>query len=85
MRSDILNEKNEFKLGTIITIFNLPNVKKDIALFSIEGYDRKDMASLEVAYINKGSDGYDYLEEIEDEKTLAAAMKVVKKVIENIK
>lgn len=43
------------------------------------------MASLEVAYINKGSDGYDYLEEIEDEKTLAAAMKVVKKVIENIK
>ena len=81
MKFDILNEKNEFKLGTIITIFNLPNVKKDIALFSIEGYDRKDMASLEVAFITTGSDGYDYLEEIEDEKTLAAAMKVVKKVI----
>lgn len=84
MNFNILNEKNEFKLGTIITIFNLPNVKKDIALFSIEGYDRKDLANLEVAYVLKDKDGYDYLEEIDDKEVLKESMKVVKKIIENI-
>ncbi|UKI26527.1 MAG: hypothetical protein L6V91_07045 [Bacilli bacterium] len=63
-------KKNEFKLGTIITVFSLPDVKNEIALFSIEDYDRKDMANLEVAYIIKGRDGYDYLEEINDDKVL---------------
>ncbi len=82
MNFNILNEKNEFKLGTIITIFNIPNVKKDIVLFSIEGYDRNDIANLEVAYLNKDKDGYDYIEEIDDEQVLKAAMKVVKKIIQ---
>ena len=56
MEFNILNEKNEFKLGTII-------------------------ASLEVAYLNKDKDGYNYIEEIDDDKVLKEAMKVVKKVI----
>ena len=85
MNFNILNEKNEFKLGTIIAVFSLPDVKNEIALFSIEGYDRKDMANLEVAYIIKGRDGYDYLEEINDDKVLKESMKVVKKIIENTK
>lgn len=85
MNFNILNEKNEFKLGTIITVFSLPDVKNEIALFSIEGYDRKDMANLEVAYIIKGRDGYDYLEEINDDKVLKESMKVVKEIIENTK
>lgn len=85
MNFDILNENNEFKLGTIITVFTLPNIKKEIALFSIEGYDRKDMASLQVAYLNKDKDGYDYIEEIDDDKVLKEAMKVVKRIIENPK
>ena len=85
MNFDILNENNEFKLGTIITVFTLPDVKKEIALFSIEGYDRKDMANLQVAYLNKDKDGYDYIEEIDDDKVLKEAMKVVKRIIENPK
>ena len=85
MNFDILNENNEFKLGTIITVFTLPNIKKEIALFSIEGYDRKDMANLQVAYLNKDKDGYDYIEEIDDDKVLKEAMKVVKRIIENSK
>lgn len=85
MNFNILNEKNEFKLGTIITVFSLPDVKKDIALFSIEGYDRKDLANLEVAYIVKDRDGFDYLEEIHDDKVLKESMKIVKKIIENTK
>lgn len=85
MNFDILNENNEFKLGTIITVFTLPDVKKEIALFSIEGYDRKDMANLQVAYLNKDKDGYDYIEEIDDDKVLKEAMKVVKRIIENSK
>ena len=43
------------------------------------------MANLEVAYIIKGRDGYDYLEEINDDKVLKESMKVVKKIIENTK
>ena len=85
MNFDILNENNEFKLGTIMTVFTLPNIKKEIALFSIEGYDRKDMAGLQVAYLNKDKDGYDYIEEIDDDKVLKEAMKVVKRIIENPK
>lgn len=85
MNFDILNENNEFKLGTIITVFTFPNIKKEIALFSIEGYDRKDMAGLQVAYLNKDKDGYDYIEEIDDDKVLKEAMKVVKRIIENPK
>ena len=30
MEFNILNEKNEFKLGTIITVFSLPNTPKEI-------------------------------------------------------
>ena len=63
MEFNILNEKNEFKLGTIITVFSLPNTPK------------------EVAYLNKDKDGYNYIEEIDDDKVLKEAMKVVKKVI----
>ena len=81
---NILNEKNEFKLGTIITVFSLPNVKKEIALFSIEGYDRSDIANLEVAYLRKDRDGYDYLEEIKEDSVLKEAMKVVRKIIKEV-
>ena len=77
----ILNEKNEFKLGTIITVFSLPNTPKEIVLFSVGDYDSSDTASLEVAYLNKDKDGYNYIEEIDDDKVLKEAMKVVKKVI----
>ncbi len=39
------------------------------------------MIPLEVAYLNKDKDGYNYIEEIDDDKVLKEAMKVVKKVI----
>ena len=80
MEFNILNEKNEFKLGTIITVFSLPNTPKEIVLFSVGDYDSSDTASLEVAYLNKDKDGYNYIEEIDDDKVLKEAMKVVKKV-----
>ena len=38
----------------------------------------KDDDSLNIAYINKDKDGYDYLEEIEDKKVFNEAMLVVK-------
>ena len=66
MEFNILNEKNEFKLGTIITVFSLPNTPKEIVLFSVGDYDSSDTASIE---------------EIDDDKVLKEAMKVVKKVI----
>ena len=42
MEFNILNEKNEFKLGTIITVFSLPNTPKEIVLFSVGDYDSSD-------------------------------------------
>ena len=71
-------------LQTIITIFKLPDVEKEIALFTVGDYDAKDLVNLEVAYINKDQDGYDYIEEIEDENVLKSAMKVVKKIIQTM-
>lgn len=82
MKFNILDENNKFKLGTVITVFNLPNVEKDLVLFSVEDYDAKDFANLEVAYLSKDSNGFDYIEEINDEKVLKSAMKAVKKIIE---
>ena len=63
MEFDIVNEKSEFKLGNILQIFKLPNNDREIALFTISFYD-KDDDTLNIAYINKDKDGYDYLEEI---------------------
>ena len=76
MEFNIINENNEFKLGDIISIFKLPNDDREIALFSISDFDG-DASSLNVAYIKTDNDGYDYIEEIEDEKTLKKAMEVV--------
>ena len=73
MEFNILNEKNEFKLGTIITVFSLPNTPKEIVIFSVGDYDSSDTASLEVAYLNKDKDGYNYIEEIDDDKVLKEA------------
>ena len=52
MEFNILNEKNEFKLGTIITVFSLPNTPKEIVLFSVGDYDSSYSSCLDVAYLN---------------------------------
>lgn len=77
MEFNIINEKNEFKLGDIISIFKLPNDDREIALFSISNFDDDD-TSLNVAYIKTDNEGYDYIEEIEDEDIQKKAMEVVK-------
>ena len=80
MEFNIIDEKNEFKLGNIISIFKLPDDDREIALFSVSDFDG-DESSLNVAYIKTDSEGYDYIEEIEDEKILKKAMEVVKDMI----
>ncbi|MGM9875998.1 MAG: hypothetical protein ACI310_02085 [Bacilli bacterium] len=77
MEFNIINENNEFKLGEIISIFKLPNDEREIALFSISDWDGDD-SSLNVAYLKTDGEGYDHIEEIEDEKVLKEAMEVVK-------
>lgn len=84
MEFNIINENNEFKLGEIISIFKIPDTKREIALFSVSDFDT-DNSSLNVAYIDKDNNGYDYITEIEDEKILAKAMNVVKDIIGGIK
>ncbi len=76
MEFNIIDEKNEFKLGDIISIFKLPDDDREIALFSVSDFDG-DESSLNVAYIKTDREGYDYIEEIEDEKILKKAMKIV--------
>ena len=76
MEFNIINENNEFKLGDIISIFKLPDDDREIALFSVSDFDG-DESSLNVAYIKTDREGYDYIEEIEDEKILKKAMEIV--------
>ena len=79
----IINENNEFKLGNIISVFKLPDIDREFALFSLEDYDT-DIANLHVAYLNKDTDGYDYITEIDDDKIYKKAMLVVKDMMEVI-
>ena len=81
MEFNIIYEKNEFKLGDIISIFKLPDDDREIALFSVSDFDG-DESSLNVAYIKTDSEGYDYIEEIEDEKILKKAMDDKFKVVD---
>ena len=83
MEFDIVNEKNEFKLGNILSIFKPDNSDREIAVFTISAFDRDD-DSLNIAYINKDKDGYDYLEEIEDKNVFNEAMLVVKDMMKTI-
>ena len=76
MEFNIIDEKNEFKLGDIISIFKLPDDDREIALFSVSDFDG-DESSLNVAYIKTDREGYYYIEEIEDEKILKKAMEIV--------
>lgn len=77
MEFNIINENNEFKLGNVISIFKLPDNEREFVLFSVEDFDG-DESDLHVAYLNKDSEGYDYIEEIKNENTLKQAMEVVK-------
>ena len=76
MEFNIINENNEFKLGEIISIFKLPNDEREIALFSVSDWDGDD-SSLNVAYLKTDREGYDHIEEIEDENVLKEAMEIV--------
>ena len=80
MEFNILDENTLFKLGNIVTVFELPGVKEEIALFSVSDFDTDD-SSLNVAYIVKDSDGYDHLREIDDNKIFKRAMKAVNDMI----
>lgn len=79
MQFDVINEKREHKIGNIISVFKLPDVKDKIVLFSIEGLD-DDTASLEVAYLLENNEGYNYIAEITDDKVLKKAFEVVKEI-----
>ena len=80
MEFNIVNEKNEFKLGNIITVFTIPESKKEIVLFSIEEFDG-DTANLQIAYLNTNDEGYNYITEIDDKKIFKKAMEVVKDIM----
>ena len=83
MEFNVINEFNSFKVGNIISIFKLPNYNEEFALFSVSDYEGDD-ASLNVAYLIKGPDGYDYIDEIEDPDVLQAATNAVQDMIKVI-
>lgn len=81
---NIINENNEFRLGSVITVFTIPSTPKKIALISTEAFEDKSTSDLYVAYVEKKEDGYDYLEEIKDKKIFAEAMAAVKDIINTV-
>lgn len=82
MEFNIINEESKFKLGNILSVFKIPESEKEIVLFSLEGFEANDESNLQVAYINTDSNGYDYIEEINDDKILKKAMLAVKDIME---
>ena len=83
MEFNILDKNNKFKLGNIITTFNLPNNDKEFILFTVGDYDGTE-DNLCVAYLNRNSEEYDYIESIEDERVLKDAMEAGKDILKNI-
>lgn len=77
MEFNVINENNVFKMGNVISVFKLPYSDREIVLFTVEDYD-SDKGNLEVAYLNKGSDGYDYITQIDDDRVLKDATMVVR-------
>lgn len=80
MDFNVITEKNEFKLGNVISIFKIPGLDREFALFSIESFD-EDEANLNIAYIDTDCNGYDYISEIDDAEIMKTAMEVVKDMI----
>ena len=83
MEFNILDKNNKFKLGNIITTFNLPNNDKEFILFTVGDYDGTE-DNLCVAYLNRNSEEYDYIESIEDERVLKDAMEAGKDILKKI-
>ena len=81
MEFNVIDENNKFKIGNIISVFKLPNYNEEFALFSVSDFE-EDEASINVAYLYKTPDGYDYILEIEDpevlKKATEAAMEMIK-------
>lgn len=83
MQFDIIDENKKLKIGNIISIFKIPDVKEEIVLFSIEGLEEEN-PSLEIAYLLENNEGYNYIAEITDEKVLKKAFEVVKEITKNL-
>lgn len=83
MEFNIVDESNRFKIGNIISIFKLPDYNEEFALFSVSDFD-DDNSSLQVAYLFKDAEGYDYIDEIEDPNVLKVVTEAVKEMIKVI-
>ena len=83
MEFNIIDENNRFKIGNVISIFKLPDYDKQFVLFSVSDFDENESA-LQVAYLLKDADGYDYIDEIEDAEVLKAAGEAVKEMMKVI-
>ena len=80
MEFNVIDESNSFKIGNILSVFKLPNYSEEFAVFSVSDYEG-DTASINVAYLIKGPDGYDYIDEIRDPAVLKDATEAVKELI----
>ena len=83
MEFNIIDENNKFKIGNVISIFKLPDYEEQFVLFSVSDFD-EDNSLLQVAYLRKDSEGYDYIDEIEDTEVLKNTGEAVKEMIKMI-
>lgn len=83
MEFNIIDENNKFKMGDIISIFKLPKYDKEFVLFSVSDFDSSE-GNLHIAYLLKDSEGYDYIDEINDPSILKDATEAVKEMVKVI-
>jgi len=83
MEFNVIDENNKFKIGDIISIFNLPKYDKEFVLFSVSDFDVSE-GNLHVAYLLKDNEGYDYIDEIDDPSVLKDATEAVREMVKVI-
>ena len=77
----VINENGEEKILEIITAFSYKD--KDYIVFSND--KDNDTSNVYISRLIRGNDGYDSIEEIEDDKEREEVHSVIKEVIESLK
>lgn len=83
MNFNIVNENYEFKMGDVLTTFKIEDMPQEFILYSSSSYD-KDESSLFVGYLTKGTDGYDYISDIEDIKIYKKATLIARDILKKV-
>jgi len=80
MTFNILNENYQFKKGDVISVFKIDNSNKKYIMYAVEDYVKNESKIL-VSYLEKDSDGHDYIVPIYDKDENKKVINLVKQLL----